>query len=318
MLFQNDIQNLQSEIANFEAIIAARQSRIDQLNQAETVADGAIQSLQDAVAKVSELAPDAIALLKSAVMGLFSSDEGGNNNPSPEPEPTPDDDGNNNPGSFDDFGGDDHNLAADTDGGDISTDDTEGDRIPAGSLVQIENPATGEKISWVTPASAPTETDQPSQSYIHKVKERFRSTLGYKHISVAALTPHFVKAALRNRTDKFMSAVNLERTGKQFWIAVDSWLQDFEAHRAVQPVFTFQETPESSPLTPEFLVYEGSVCIGKIRESLTLGGWIHKNRSLQHPFKCREDAAADLLARYQKEQETLRKSHNEVLAAHGF
>jgi hypothetical protein len=305
MLFQSDIQNLESEIASLQAVIAARQSRIDQLNQAENVAGSAIQTLQDAVVKVSELAPGAIALLKSAVMGLFSSGEGGNN-PSPEPEPTPDDDGNDNPGSFDDFGGDE------------PTNDTEGDRIPAGSLVQIENPATGEKISWVTPASEPIEIDQPSQSYIHKVKERFRATLGYSHISTAALTPHFVKAALRNRTENFMSAVNLERTGKQFWIAVDSWLQDFEAHRATQPGFTFSETPESSALTPEFLVYRGSDCIGKVRESLTLGGWIHKDRSLQHPFKCREDAAADLLARYERQQATLHKSTNEVLAAHGF
>lgn len=317
MLFQSDIQNLESEIASLQAVIAARQSRIDQLNQAENVAGSAIQTLQDAVAKVSELAPDAIALLKNAVLGLFSSGEG-EDNPSPEPEPTPDDDGNDNPGSFDDFGGDDDSPADDTDGGDISTDDAERDRIPPGSLVQIENPATGEKISWVTPASAPIEIDQPSQSYIHKVKERFRATLGYKHISVAALTPHFVKAALRNRTEDFMSAVNLERTGKQFWIAVDSWLQDFEAHRAAQPGFTFSETPESSALTPEFLVYRGSECIGKIRESLTLGGWIHKDRSLQHPFKCREDAAADLLARYERQQATLQKSNNEVLAAHGF
>ncbi|WP_206756357.1 hypothetical protein [Trichocoleus sp. FACHB-90] len=318
MLFQSDIQNLESEIANLQAVIAARQSRIDQLSQAETVADGAIQSLQDAVAKVAELAPDAIALLKSAVLGLFSNDgEGGNNEPQPEPEPN-DGSGNDSPETFDDFGGDNDSPADDTDGGDIPTDDAERDRIPPGSLVEIENPATGEKISWVTPASAPIEIDQPSQSYIHKVKERFRTTLGYQHISVAALTPHFVKAALRNRTEDFMSAVNLERTGKQFWIAVDSWLQDFESHRAVQPGFTFSETPESSALTPEFLVYEGSVCIGKIRESLTLGGWIHKDRSLQHPFKCREDAAADLLARYEKQQATLHRSHNEVLAAHGF
>ncbi|MBD2060676.1 hypothetical protein NDI37_25485 [Funiculus sociatus GB2-A5] len=317
MLFQSDIQNLESEIASLQAVIAARQSRIDQLNQAESVAGSAIQTLQDAVVKVSELAPDAIALLKSAVLGLFSDDGEGGDEPSPEPEPTPDHDGNDNPGSFDDFGSDDDSPADNTED-DIPTGDNDGSDIPAGSLVQIENPATGEKISWVTPASAPTEIDQPSQAYIHKVKERFRSTLGYKHISAAALTPHFVKAALRNRTEEFMSAVNLERTGKQFWIAVDSWLQDFEAHRAVQPGFTYQETPESSPLTPEFLVYEGSICIGKIRESLTLGGWIHKHRSLQHPFKCREDAAADLLARYQRQQETLHKSHNEILTAHGF
>ena len=154
MLFQSDIQNLESEIANLQAVIAARQSRIDQLNQAENVAGSAIQTLQDAVAKVSELAPDAIALLKSAVMELFSNGEGGDN---PSPEPTPDDDGNDNPGSFDDFGGDDDSPADDTNGGDEPTNDTEGNRIPAGSLVQIENPATGEKISWVTPAAQPTE-----------------------------------------------------------------------------------------------------------------------------------------------------------------
>ena len=52
MLFQSDIQNLESEIANLQAVIAARQSRIDQLNQAESVAGSAIQTLEDAVVKV--------------------------------------------------------------------------------------------------------------------------------------------------------------------------------------------------------------------------------------------------------------------------
>jgi putative NADH-flavin reductase len=53
MLFQNDIQNLQSEIANFEAVIAARRAQIEQLSQVSSAADDAVNALKDAVTKVS-------------------------------------------------------------------------------------------------------------------------------------------------------------------------------------------------------------------------------------------------------------------------
>ncbi len=73
-IFQPQISSLESQIVEIQAKIAA-------FTEAESVTDGAIQALQGAVEKVTTLAPEAIANLKSAVLDLFrgdSSDDGGN------------------------------------------------------------------------------------------------------------------------------------------------------------------------------------------------------------------------------------------------
>jgi len=67
---------LESQVAQLQAQIALAKSRIAALGEADIVANGALQALQDAVAKISGLAPSAIATLKAAALNLF---HGGDN-----------------------------------------------------------------------------------------------------------------------------------------------------------------------------------------------------------------------------------------------
>lgn len=83
-VFQPEIDTLQFQIAQLQVQIAAAQERVKVLGEAESIADGAIQSLQTALEKVSTLAPSAIASLKSVVLGLFGGDDN-----SPEGVPAP-------------------------------------------------------------------------------------------------------------------------------------------------------------------------------------------------------------------------------------
>ncbi len=73
-IFQPEITTLESQIAQLQAQIAQAEQRITHLNEAETIAFGAIVSLQTALQKVSTLAPDALASLKSSVLELFTGD----------------------------------------------------------------------------------------------------------------------------------------------------------------------------------------------------------------------------------------------------
>lgn len=304
MLFESDIQNLQSEIADLEEIVANRRAQIEQLNQVSSAADDAVAALKEAVAKVSGLAPDAIGLLKSTVLGLFDNGSGGGND-DPQPEPAPNDDsGEDIPESFDDFGGDD-----DSD-----------NSIQPGSLIEVENPSTGEVFSWVTPTAEPIDPDQPQAAYIRKVRSRFQKTLGYEHISESGLTVNFVRSTLRNNTNSSMTAINFDRlgSGKAFWLQVDRWLQQFEEQRAAEPEFSFTESPGSDALTPTYLVFRKGEVVGTVRESLTLKGWLHKHSNIKQPFPTKEDCAADLYARKQREAQTLERSHDEILSARGF
>ncbi|HEY9781837.1 MAG TPA: hypothetical protein V6D09_17070 [Leptolyngbyaceae cyanobacterium] len=101
-LFQPEISNLESQIAQLQTQIALHQERITHLNEAESVADNAVASLQSALEKVSSVSPAAIESLKVAVLGLFRGGDtpgGGNDGDNPpggdggsspnEPKPEP-------------------------------------------------------------------------------------------------------------------------------------------------------------------------------------------------------------------------------------
>lgn len=90
-IFQPEITTLESQVAALQAQLAAAQQRIALLNETELLAGGSLEALKGAIAKVTALAPDAIASLKSAVLNLFTgsddSSDGGNQPDAPEPEP---------------------------------------------------------------------------------------------------------------------------------------------------------------------------------------------------------------------------------------
>lgn len=73
-IFQPEIDTVQSQIAQLQAQIAQAEQRIANLTEVEAIASGAIQSLETALQKVSTLAPDALASLKSSVLELFTGD----------------------------------------------------------------------------------------------------------------------------------------------------------------------------------------------------------------------------------------------------
>lgn len=92
-VLQSEINTLQSQIVQLQAQIAQAEQRITHLNEVESTASDAIDSLQTVLQKVSTLAPSAIASLKSAVLDLFrnydNSGDDGNQpiDPSPKLDP---------------------------------------------------------------------------------------------------------------------------------------------------------------------------------------------------------------------------------------
>jgi hypothetical protein len=75
-IFQSEVVTLESQVAALQAQITAAQERIAALGEAEKSSEAALAVLQNAVEKVSALAPSAIANLKTAVFNLFNVDSG--------------------------------------------------------------------------------------------------------------------------------------------------------------------------------------------------------------------------------------------------
>lgn len=92
-LFQPEVDTLQLHISQLQSQIATAEARVKALGECELTAAGAVQMLQDAVNKITGLAPDAITTLKASVLNLFNSGDGGSQVEQPvNPAPlTPDD-----------------------------------------------------------------------------------------------------------------------------------------------------------------------------------------------------------------------------------
>jgi hypothetical protein len=88
MIFQSTIDNIDSEISQLLAQVEVAKQRQTQLIELDALTDHTLEGLADVVSKIQCSAPDAIASLKSAVLGLFDSGNDGGNKPT---EPAPDD-----------------------------------------------------------------------------------------------------------------------------------------------------------------------------------------------------------------------------------
>jgi hypothetical protein len=88
MLFSQTIDNIDSEITALLARVEAAKQRQTQLIELDALTDHTLEGLADVVSKIQCNAPDAIASLKSAVLGLFDDGNDGGNQPT---DPTPDD-----------------------------------------------------------------------------------------------------------------------------------------------------------------------------------------------------------------------------------
>lgn len=69
--FQPEIDKLQSEIEAMRGLIARSQERIEEIRNLTSVTGNAIAVLKSALHHISDLAPNAIAMLKSRVLSLF-------------------------------------------------------------------------------------------------------------------------------------------------------------------------------------------------------------------------------------------------------
>lgn len=93
MILANELTALDSEIASLQALIEAKRQQQEVLSSAENLASEALARLTQALYKIEEVAPSAICLLKTAVLGLFADGDGGNDDGGNQPtDPTPDTD----------------------------------------------------------------------------------------------------------------------------------------------------------------------------------------------------------------------------------
>ena len=189
MLFSQTIDSIDSEITALLAQVEAKKQQQNQLIELDALTGSTLEGLADVVSKIQCSAPAAIASLKAAVLTLFDDGDdgsGGGNQPhSPTPEP----------------------------------DDSEPELL-------CINGETGDYLTTddLTDAGEAGETDIPdikaSLTYVQQIKNRCSACWGYEVQSKAD-----IKAGFINRTNlNFMEAVNLERTGKEFYQTVEAYL----------------------------------------------------------------------------------------------
>lgn len=92
-IFERQIESIDSEIAQLQALIEAKNQRQNQLIDLQAVAESALDSLSTAVSQIEASEPTAIASLKSAVLAMFGDGNGGDEGWEPTaPTPTTDPD----------------------------------------------------------------------------------------------------------------------------------------------------------------------------------------------------------------------------------
>jgi hypothetical protein len=200
ILFQAQIEEHQKLAKHYRELAAKREALAESLLAFQQQADSDLSSLRLLVDKCKEVAPNAIASLKFAVLTLFDSDDDGNDDGAHQPtDPTPDTDD-------DDF----ELLCLNGETGDcLTTADLDGaETIEAEKAAQAEDDGDSE-ISTGTPLT-----------YTQAIKNRCGACWGY-----VVKTKADIKAGFINRTNlNFMQAVNLERTGREFYETVEAYL----------------------------------------------------------------------------------------------
>jgi hypothetical protein len=193
ILFQEQIQEHQELASHYRELASQREALAAGLLAVQRQADSDLSSLKLLVDKCKEVAPSAITSLKTAVLTLFSDDDGTGDNGNQPNDPAPDTDPSPECDPDDDF----DIIALNGETGDCqTTDDLE---------------ALGEDD---------TSTGTARLTYAQVIKKRCSACWGYEVTSKAD-----IKAGFVNRTSlDFMEAVNLERSGKDFYQTVEAYL----------------------------------------------------------------------------------------------
>lgn len=191
ILFQSQVEEHQRLAEHYRELAAQRETLAAELLAVQQQAHINLSSLKDLVSKCKEASPIVIASLKAAVLTLFDNGDDGFNDG---------DDGSN--------GGNQLHLPT------PEPDDSEfellclngetGDCQTTDDLTDADN-----EIEAITPLT-----------YTQAIKNRCGACWGYEVKSKAD-----IKAGFINRTNlNFMEAVNLERTGKEFYQTVEAYL----------------------------------------------------------------------------------------------
>jgi hypothetical protein len=184
ILFQTEIEEHRKLADHYRELAAKREALAAGLLAVQQQADSDLSSLKLLLSKCKEVAPSAIASLKSAVLTLFA-------------------DGNDG-----------------SDGGNQPHVPTTGPDESEFELLCL-NGETGDYLTTddLTDADIEADTSTPL-TYVQAIKNRCGAGWGYEVKSKAD-----IKAGFINRTNlNFMEAVNLERTGKEFYQTVEAYL----------------------------------------------------------------------------------------------
>jgi hypothetical protein len=187
ILFQSQIAEHQQLAEHYRELAAKREALAQSFIEVQSQAQTDLGSLKSLVEKCLTLGGgNAIASLKTAVLELFGTDDGndGGNQPT---EPTPD------------------------------TDPNEPELL-------CLNGETGDYLLSDGSTSIEDEDEEPPKSssltYAQVIKNRCSACWGYEVKSKADIKAGFINRANLN----FMEAVNLERTGKEFYETVEGYL----------------------------------------------------------------------------------------------
>ncbi len=188
MIFQSELTSLETELRQLEMLLTVKQQQLGFFQNLQTQADECLERLSRVVNHAKEsTAHGAIASLKSAVLTLFADDDGTDNGGNQPNDPTPDSDPT--PGA----------------------DDDEPELIAF-------NGETGDYL--LSDGSTSFENETPPLTYAQAIKNRCSACWGY-----SVTTKRDIKEGFINRTNlNFMEAVNLERSGREFYETVENYL----------------------------------------------------------------------------------------------
>jgi hypothetical protein len=221
LLFQSQIEEHQKLAEYYRELAAKREAKAAELVAIERQVMGAIQTLNEIK---QNLDADAIATLQSAVMGLFA---------------TTGNDGGNQP-----------TLATpDTDPTGLTGLVAEADDDDDFELLYL-NGVPGDCLT-----TDDLEDTKPQRlTYTQAIKNRCSACWGYE-----VKSKDDIKAGFINRTDlSFMGAVNLERTGREFYETVESYLNKLYYNGQASQL---EECPDSSRTGQYYELASPLVCL---------------------------------------------------------
>jgi hypothetical protein len=236
MIFQSQLSTLDTELSQLQALLDAKRQQRSLFEQLDAETNTVIEAVALLKTKIEAVGNDAIASLKSAVLTLFDSGDGGNDggNQPTHPTPGPDDDEpellclNGETGecltTADLDEADANAVPCPTCGADLN-DETNYPEYTAAALAGICRSCEESAIEAEKAAQAEDDTDSEINTgtpltYAQAIKNRCSACWGYEVRSKGDIKSGFI-----NRTDlNFMEAVNLERSGREFYETVETYL----------------------------------------------------------------------------------------------